>query len=32
MSEFVKLEQIDKVADIIRIKIKQNPRVAIILG
>jgi len=32
MSEFVKLEQIDKVADIIRTKIKQNPRVAVILG
>ncbi len=32
MSEFVKLEQIDKVADIIRAKIKQNPRVAVILG
>jgi purine-nucleoside phosphorylase len=32
MSEFVKLEQIDKVADIIRTKIKQKPRVAVILG
>lgn len=32
MSEFITLEQIDQIADLIRTKIKYEPRVAIILG
>ena len=32
MSEFVKLEQIDKIVKIIRTRCKQKPRVAVILG
>jgi len=32
MSEFVKLEQIDNIVEIIRTRYKQKPRVAVILG